>query len=162
MNVKLRMINLKDHPLHGFVQLGPGDHLRKSMLAREPSMLGRTELLELLRRLARCSPGSEGFMPDDLAKRLRISVRETTPVRRPERLAPGRAEAGTLCWTCCGRGEGGVEPEPGIRTDPPVGARSGVAGAEGEGEADSTTHMRWAWVATSFATVCARVEYGLT
>jgi hypothetical protein len=34
-----------------------------------------------------------------------------------------------------------------------VGARSGVAGALGEGEADSTTHMRWLWVATSFATV---------
>ncbi len=37
-----------------------------------------------------------------------------------------------------------------------------MAGALGEGEADSTTHMRWDCVATSFATVWARVEYGLT
>lgn len=114
------------------------------MLARDPSMLGRTELLELLRRLARCSPGSDGFRPDDLAKRLRMSVRDTTPLKRPERLAPGRAEAGTLCWACWGSGEGGAEPGPGTRTEPPDGARSGVAGAEGEGDADSTTHMRWA------------------
>lgn len=40
----------------------------------------------------------------------------------------------------------------------PTGPRSGVAGALGLGEADSTTHMRWERVATSFATVCARVE----
>lgn len=38
------------------------------------------------------------------------------------------------------------------------GVASGVAGAEGDGEAASTTHIRWDRVATSFATVCARVE----
>lgn len=40
----------------------------------------------------------------------------------------------------------------------PTGPRRGVAGALGLGEADSTTHMRWERVATSLATVCARVE----
>jgi hypothetical protein len=34
-----------------------------------------------------------------------------------------------------------------------LGVRRGVAGALGDGEADSTTHMRWLCVATSFATV---------
>lgn len=43
-----------------------------------------------------------------------------------------------------------------------AGAVDGVAGADGEGDAASTTHIRWDLVATSFATVCARVEYGLT
>ena len=38
------------------------------------------------------------------------------------------------------------------------GASRGVAGALGEGEADSTTHIRWDRVATSLATVWARVE----
>lgn len=44
----------------------------------------------------------------------------------------------------------------------PMGPSSGVAGALGEGLADSTTHMRWERVATSLATVPARVEYGVT
>ena len=42
------------------------------------------------------------------------------------------------------------------------GVASGVAGVDGLGEADSTTHIRWDLVATSFAIVWARVEYGLT
>lgn len=43
-----------------------------------------------------------------------------------------------------------------------TGASRGVAGALGEGLADCTTHMRCDCVATSFATVCMRVEYGFT
>ncbi len=39
-----------------------------------------------------------------------------------------------------------------------LGASRGVAGALGDGDADSTTHMRWELVATSLATVWARVE----
>ncbi len=70
-------------------------YLRKSKLARLLSRLGRTELLELLLLLALCSDGSDGFKPVDLAKRFRTSVRETTPVKRPERCAPGSAAAGT-------------------------------------------------------------------
>jgi hypothetical protein len=38
------------------------------------------------------------------------------------------------------------------------GVASGVAGAEVDGEAASTTHIRWERVATSLATVCASVE----
>lgn len=42
--------------------------------------------------------------------------------------------------------------------DVPTGPSRGVAGALGEGLADSTTHIRWERVATSLATVPARVE----
>ena len=70
-------------------------HLLKSKLALPLSKLGRTELLELRLRLARCSDGSDGFKPLDLANKLRTSVKETTPVSRPDRLAPGSAAAGT-------------------------------------------------------------------
>jgi len=56
-----------------------------SMLARDESIDGRTELLELRRLLARCSLGSDGLRPVDLANKLRMSVNVTTPVKRPER-----------------------------------------------------------------------------
>lgn len=138
-----------------------GFHLRISILAREESILGRTELLELLLRLALCSLGSEGRKPVDLANMLRISVSEITPVKRPERCAPGSAEAGTEWVIGGGKGSGdcGAEPGPGTIT---VGASRGVAGADGDGEADSTTHMRWDCVATSLATAWASVEEGVT
>jgi len=162
---------------------------RRSELDRGPSKLGRTELLLLRRRRARCSPGSAGWRPEDLANRLRISVSDTTPVRRPDRCAPGRAAAGTAALAGMGKGDCGPDPvlDAGISTvvspdvvavrcselpdelglltvggDTWVGVSSGVAGADGEGEADSTIHMRWECVATSLATVWARVEYGLT
>ena len=51
------------------------------------------ELLLLLR--LRSWPGSVGCKPLARAKRLRMSVRETTAERWPTRLAPGRAEAET-------------------------------------------------------------------
>lgn len=38
------------------------------------------------------------------------------------------------------------------------GVDNGVAGLEGDGEDDSTIHIRCDLVATNFATVCARVE----
>lgn len=51
-------------------------------------------LAELLLRLYRLiSVGSTGCNPLVLANRFRISVRLTTPDRRPERLAPGIADA---------------------------------------------------------------------
>jgi hypothetical protein len=59
------------------------------------SRLGLMELLELRRRRARCSFGLEGFRPDCRAKRLRISVKDMTPVNRPDIRAPGRADAET-------------------------------------------------------------------
>ena len=66
------------------------------------------------------------------------------------------ADAGTLA---CAGGDCGAWLAGGTAVEGPS---SGVAGAEGEGEADSTTHMRCDLVATSLATVCASVEYGLT
>lgn len=79
-----------------------------------------------------------------------------TPVRRPDSLAPGNAEAemegnagdkgGELVIESCGTA---------ASID---GADCGVAGAEEDGEGLSVTHMRWEVVATSFATVWARVE----
>jgi len=101
-------------------------HLLKSMLPLLPllprSKLGLTELLELLLRRARCSDGSEGLSPLDRANRFRMSVNDTTPVSRPDRLAPGIAAAeteGTALnpWPCVGSmGDCGVDstvvPEP--------------------------------------------------
>lgn len=99
-------------------------------------MLGLTELLELLLRRARCSPGSVGCSPVDLAKMFSTSVNEITPLSRPEMRAPAMAEAGTLA---CATGDCGAALAGGTAV---AGPSSGVAGAEGEGEADSTTHMR--------------------
>lgn len=92
-------------------------HLLKSRLPRtllSPSRLGRTELLELRRRRARCSPGSVGCRPLDRAKTFRMSVSEMTPVSLPERCAPGIAAAGTeddgeKMGFESGRGDGGAE-----------------------------------------------------
>ena len=64
----------------------PKPHLLiKSWLALDDSRLGRTLTLELRRRLERCSLGSDGLRPEDLANMLSMSVSETTPVRRPDR-----------------------------------------------------------------------------
>lgn len=74
----------------------PSIHLLRSMLEFRPeSMLGLIELLELRRRCDLWSLGLKGCSPVWSAKRLRISVREMTPVRRPEIRAPGNAAAET-------------------------------------------------------------------
>ena len=73
-------------------------------------------------------------LPDPLRPRVRL-------------LALGDRE-----WLCLDADE----PCPGF-----VGERSGVWGADGDGDGASTTHMRCERVATSFATVWARVECGL-
>lgn len=65
----------------------------KSMLPRKLSMLGRRELELERRRRWRSSSGSLGERPLARAKRLRTSVRLTTPVRRPLRFWPGSWEA---------------------------------------------------------------------
>lgn len=105
---------------------------------------------------------------------------ETTPVSRPDRRAPGKPLGITVVMKLwfgsgdCGAGAlagGGmmtVLTGGGLPTAGPEGGgagpagwlgwRRGVAGALGEGEADSTTHMRWDLVATSLATVWPRVE----
>jgi len=76
--------------------------------------------------------------------------------------APGRAAADTGN-ALLKEGEAGFDPIGGARTAWLMdGVARGVAGVDGDGEADSTTHIRCALVATSLATVWARVEYGLT
>jgi hypothetical protein len=159
----------KDHSHHR--QIGrfptPQFHLLKSILVRPLSKLGRTEALELRLLLARCSDGSVGRRPLDLAKRLSTSVMDTTPVKRPDRREPGKPPGTTVPKFWPGSGDCGVDvlPVGGRMTVPSggglagwMGWRSGVAGALGEGEADSTTHLRWDLVATSLATVWPSVE----
>lgn len=85
---------------------------------------------------------------------LRTSVSDMTPVNRPEMRAPAMADAGTADAKT---GDGGAANGGGIGVKPCGGMR-GVAGADGDGDADSTTHIRCDLVATSFATVCASVE----
>lgn len=138
-------------------------HRRRSTLPlRVESMLARMELLELFRLLALWAPGSIGFNPVDFAKELRISVRDTTPLSLPDKRAPIIADAG-MAGDVCGDAGG---PLLGVRVGGPpgklLGPVNGVAGPVGEGEVESTTHMRCDLVATSFATVCASVEKGLT
>lgn len=133
-------------------------HLLELMLELlTESMLGRTDMLELLLLLRLCSFGSEGWRPDWRAKRFRTSVKEMTPVSFPEILAPGRADAETEGKA--GKSDGDAGPCGKART---AGTAAGVAGCEGEGDALSTTHILWLVVATSLATVWASVEYGFT
>jgi len=114
-------------------------------------MLGLMELLELLRLLARDSLGLKGLRPDVRANRLRTSDKEITPIKRPDMRAPGRAAA----ETAGNEGDAGTDP---IGCATAAWESDGVVGVDGDGEADSTTHIRCDLVATSFATECARVE----
>ena len=95
------------------------------MLARDESILGRTELLELRLRRARCSLGSEGFRPVDFANMLRMSVNEMTPVSLPERRAPAIADAGTAA---VGTGDAGTAA---VGTGDCGGVIGGAAGGGG-------------------------------
>lgn len=64
-------------------------------ISRPTSPLRRNCMLEeLLRRRRRDSAGSAGLRPVARACKLRISVKLTTPTRRPDRRAPGKEEAG--------------------------------------------------------------------
>lgn len=97
-----------------------------------------------------------------------MSVKLTTPVRRPETFevppevsaecAELEVVAGATAFgfaielvELLSEGRMGVD-----------GIMAGVDGPEEDGEGSSTTHMRWLLVATSFATVCASVLKGLT
>lgn len=155
--------------------------------------------------------------PEERANKFKMSVSEMTPVRRPERCAPGSAAAGMEDEPAAapvvgekteegiGRGDGGAEawfwfwvlmavaetegeaevlllllvpvaapatvvvgplvlcmaaalpPPLQVFVLCPTGPSRGVAGALGLGLALSTTHILWERVATSFATVAARV-----
>ena len=136
------------------------------------SMLRR--MLELLERLLamRTSSGSWGLRPLARANRFRMSVKLMTPERRPERLAPGMAEADIAgagaperwdgVWDATGVGPAEGRGVTGLGGTRMAGVRAGVGGPDEAGEGESTTHMRWDRVATSLATVWARVEYGFT
>jgi len=98
-----------------------------------------------------------------------MSVRLMTPLRWPERLAPVMAVAemaGVMVPARCGEGPdagAGIAAGRGVMGDGRTrfaGVEAGVGGPEDAGEGVSTIHMRWERVATSFATVWARVEYG--
>jgi hypothetical protein len=65
------------------------------MLSLRPLSTLRRTLLLLLRRRRRDSPGSIGFSPLARANRFSVSVRLTTPLSRPEMLAPGMLAAVT-------------------------------------------------------------------
>lgn len=143
---------------------------------RELSMLVRM-LLELLRLLARrASSGSWGCSPLARAKTFKMSVRLITPLSLPDKLAPGIALAemagatapvpakcvGAVVFTGVGPDNdtgSGVIGEGGTST---AGWIAGVGGPDEAGEGVSTTHIRCERVATSLATVWARVLKGLT
>ena len=100
-----------------------------------------------------------------------MSVRLMTPVNRPEMLPPGIAAAVRLLVdvdkTCdpviCGSVDdvdGPVNgPGGGTMVD---GVKSGVGGPDDAGDGDSTIHILCDFVATSLATVCAKVDHGFT
>ena len=121
-----------------------------------------------------------------------MSVSETTPTRRPEMRAPGRLDAemegplgamkgvfGLESMVAVEKGSDGMDVAGGgVMWCWPLPAemelewldvgtrvalwRDGVGGPEEEGETGSVIHMRWLFVATSLATVCAKVESGVT
>lgn len=153
-------------------------------------------LLELLRLLRmRSSEGSAGSRsPPARANKIKMSVNDTTPTRRPEMRAPGRADAemdgpeglmkggfGDESMTEPGEVEKGSDGGVGVATGGmpevltpeildewlDVGASvavcsEGVGGPDEEGEIGSVIHIRCDFVATSFATVCASVDSGVT
>ena len=107
------------------------------------SMLGLTELLELRRLRSRWSLGLNGLRPDWRPKRFKMSVRETTPVKRPEILAPGIEAAETAGNDPARDGEAGVDEFGEWRLAWLMdGVANGVVAGDGEGEDDSTTHIR--------------------
>ena len=111
----------------------------------DSSMLGLREELELRLRLSLWSLVDAGWRPDCRANKFRTSVRDITPVKRPDMRAPGSAEAETAVTgkTPASDGEAGCDPKAGANVAWVIdGVARGVAGADGEGDADSTTHIR--------------------
>lgn len=91
-------------------------------------------------------------------------------MRRPDRLAPGIAVADMAGAATPERSGDGVETDGGAADgrgafdggkDMTAGFTDGVGGPDDAGDGASTIHMRWERVATSLATVWARVEYGV-
>lgn len=97
-----------------------------------------------------------------------MSVRLTTPLRWPERLAPGMADADMAGAAAPERRGDGADAETGAGAAEGRGAMGegsgitegfidGVGGPDDAGDGASTIHILWERVATSLATVCARV-----
>lgn len=119
---------------------------------------------------------------------MRISVKLTTPTRRPLIRAPGielaemvgplgamkgvlgeasatlngsaPTEGGGTMWCCPDPADIDEECDD-VGTSVAV-CRDGVGGPEDEGETGSVIHRRWLLVATSLATMCANVFIGVT
>jgi hypothetical protein len=89
-----------------------------------------------------------------------------TPVRRPDIRAPGKAAAETAGNEIERFGDAGLDTEGDERIALDIGEFEFEGFARGvtpgDGEAASTIHILCERVATSLATVCARVERGVT
>lgn len=138
--------------------------LRSTSELLAESMLARIDELLLPRRCRLASSGLCGFSPLTFAKRFNTSVSEITPHILPDMCCPGILAAGTALPAkaiCRGAATEGADilEKVGKGAGTAVGWTCGVAE---EGDGASTIHMRCDRVATSLATVCARVEYGLT
>ena len=171
------MHSTRQFPAAPLPRIIPKPAVLSLMLSLLPDMLSLLELSRLLlmlllldlRRACRAWSGSCGCNPLAFANRFKMSVKLITPFNLPDRLAPGIADAEiagatVLVWSggvvvvmgMLGNVEGrGVIGDGGTRI---AGVTAGVGGPEEAGEAVSTTHMRCELVATSLATVWARVE----
>lgn len=89
-----------------------------------------------------------------------MSVSETTPVSRPDILAPGK-EAAETAGNAPSDGDVGADVDAIGEwrfAELTEGVASGVAPGDGEGEDDSTIHIRCDLVASSLAIVWPSVE----
>jgi hypothetical protein len=121
------------------LRLSPAPHrLRSTDELLDKSIDTLMELELLRRRCLRACVGSTGVRPEVRAKRLRMSVRDATPLSLPDRSAPGAAEADTV-----GEGKGMDPGEDAMSGGGTVtaGWDTGVCGTLEAGLGASTTHI---------------------
>lgn len=101
--------------IHSYLRISNEDLLADSRSSRKSMELlllwskeALIELDELLRLCLLASFGSTGVSPALLAKRLRISVSDTTPISRPLRCAPGIEPALIVGGPERGKADGGL------------------------------------------------------
>jgi len=156
-------LHLRPLTLSLLLKLSPNELPAPALSLRVLSTLRLKLELLLLRRCFLTSDGSWGCKPLASPNRFKISVRLMTPVKRPERLAPGTVVADALeleLIACDEPAEAEVLPAAGPGklsglngAEAMAGVSNGVGGPDEAGEGDSTTHMRCDRVATSLATV---------